>query len=214
MTKQEFLRYIEEAVDAMDGQNFNQLFTPSNQPDLYTLLEGLTGLRGEMKKISKSSLLLQNEVRQLVADLKNQAEANTVEEVKVIEQKPDKSDHDLRYLLRELIKMQPTVLKTADNLNSLPEPGVFNMSDYKKNFAAWKVGFDLFKKQWKSLVKSTGMYETGKENTQFNPEYHEAVATRYESDKTENTILETVQIGYLFKDKVIQEAKVVVNKKK
>ncbi len=219
MTKQEFLQYLQEAVEAMDAHDLNQLFPNNKQPDLYSLLEALVGLRGEVKKIAQSSLLLQNEVQQVLETIKQQAITPpvvagvpaSIGEDPLIK---TKDTQDLQYILRELTKLNPNMEKTVANLDELPDVKLLNVNEYKRQFSGWKEGFYLLNKQWKALVKSTGMYQTGKVNTLFNPEYHEAVATKFDAEKKENTILETVQIGYLYKGKVIQEAKVVVNKSK
>ncbi len=219
MTKQEFLEYLQEAVEAMDVHDVNRLFPKNKQPSLYSLLDALVGLRGEVKKIAQSSLLLQNEVQQVLETMKQQAIIPPVvaaEPASIGEATPPKTKdtQDLQYILRELTKLNPNMEKTVANLNELPDIKILNVNEYKRQFSAWKEGFYLLNKQWKALVKSTGMYQTGKIDTPFNPEYHEAIATKFDPEKKENTILETVQVGYLYKGKVIQEAKVVVNKNK
>jgi len=213
MTKEAFLNYIKEAVDAMDGNDLNRLFPPNKQPDLYTLLEALTGLRGEVKKIAQSSLRLQNEVQLLVEKIQEQPSEST-QNVPIVETEKDGSEKDLRYILREMIKLESTIQRTANGMKELPELGLMNINEYRKQTATWQEGFYLFEKQWKALLKSTGMYQTGKIDTKFNPELHEAVAIDYDPEKSENTILETEQLGYIYKEKIIQQAKVVVNKKK
>lgn len=218
MTKEQFLKYVHEAVDAMGQQDLEQLFPNQQRPDLYTLLEALVGLRGEVKKVAQTSLKLQNEVKFLVDKMQ---EAANQEESAPTSPPPDpaaekgekRTESDLRYILRELIKLESTVEKTRVGLEDLPELNFFQMNQYKTQFAAWEMGFNLFEKQWKALLKSTGMYQTGKVGSTFNPEYHEAVATAYDPQAKENAILETEQIGYLYKERLIQQAKVVVNKK-
>lgn len=220
MTKQAFLQYLTEAVEAMDERNIEALFPQSDQPDLYTLLEAMTGLRGEVKKIAQSSLRLQNEVQHLVEKqqlILDKAESKEKELVNVPMPKEvvnSKDEQNLRYILRELIKLEAVVKKTSGGLDNLPELTIFGLNAYKTKFAGWEEGYHIFEKQWNALLKSTGMYQTGKVDTQFNPELHEAVATGKNPEKTENTILETEQIGWLYKTKVIQQAKVVVNKLK
>ncbi len=214
MTKQDFLKYLQEAVEAMDVHDIERLFPNNKQPDLYSLLEALVGLRGEVKKIASSSLLLQNEMQQALKILQEQAITSAPIAAMEMKEEPKtiKDTKDLQYILRELTKLNPNMEKTVVNLETLPEIKILNINEYKRQFSAWKEGFHLLNKQWKALIKSTGMYQTGKVNTPFDPQYHEAVASRSEPNKKDNYILETVQIGYLYKGKVIQEAKVVVNK--
>jgi len=46
----------------------------------------------------------------------------------------------------------------------------------------------------------------------FDPNFHEAVATEASADVPENQILQEYQKGYMFKDRLIRAAKVVVSK--
>ncbi|GIS36019.1 MAG: hypothetical protein Ct9H90mP7_0270 [Candidatus Neomarinimicrobiota bacterium] len=46
----------------------------------------------------------------------------------------------------------------------------------------------------------------------LDPELHDALMIRHEKDKRENEIIEVFEKGYLYKDRVIRHAKVVVNK--
>ncbi len=223
MTKQDFINYLTEAVNGMDERNLDALFPNNEQPDLYTLLEAMTGLRGEVKKVAQASLRLQNEVQHLVgkqqeildktADLQlTSGPAAAQNAVETVDPEDKKNAQDLRYILRELIKLEAVIGKTSDGLDNLPEATIFGLNDFKNKFSAWEQGFSIFEKQWKALLKSTGMYQTGKVGTQFDPELHEAVATGKDPNFTDNTILETEQIGYLYKNKIIQQAKVVVNR--
>ena len=45
----------------------------------------------------------------------------------------------------------------------------------------------------------------------LDPELHDALMIRDEAGKNENEILEVFENGYLYKDRVIKHAKVVVN---
>ena len=45
------------------------------------------------------------------------------------------------------------------------------------------------------------------------PELHDAMMTKYDESKDENTILDVFESGFTYRDKVIRHAKVIVNKK-
>ena len=51
MNKEDFLKYITQAIEAMDGSDIEALFPDNRQPDLHTFAEELIGLRGEVKKV-------------------------------------------------------------------------------------------------------------------------------------------------------------------
>jgi molecular chaperone GrpE len=46
----------------------------------------------------------------------------------------------------------------------------------------------------------------------FDPNFHEAVATEENTDVAANTVLSEFQKGYLFKDRLLRPAKVIVSK--
>ena len=51
----------------------------------------------------------------------------------------------------------------------------------------------------------------GKPGDMLDPELHDALMIRNENGKNENEILEVFEKGYIYKDRVIRHAKVVVN---
>lgn len=81
-----------------------------------------------------------------------------------------------------------------------------------KNFQNFLSGFRMIKEMIVQSLESEGVKvivtEVGKV---FDPLYEHAVDTRYEPDKAENTVLEVVKKGYLFKDRLLRAAMVVIN---
>jgi hypothetical protein len=63
MNKEDFIKYINQAVEALDDHDINALFPENNQPDLNTVVQELIGLRGEVRKLAQSSLRMNNDVQ-------------------------------------------------------------------------------------------------------------------------------------------------------
>ena len=217
MTKEELKRYISEAVDALDPVDLELLFPPDNQPDLYSVVEELTGLKGAFNKLSGSNLKLNHEIHSLVEQVGMQQEQQenfllSLKEEAVEE--PPPLDAELKAVLLKLLEMDELIQLAEISYTELPKPGWFNKNDFKVSLASWKKGFDITLDRWKKLLQSSSLYKTGLVGETFDPEIHEAVAVKHKNDLANNTILETEQAGFLYKGEVVKLAKVVVNKVK
>ncbi len=215
MNKEEFLKYMTEAIEALDGSDIEMLFPDSGQPDLNTLVEELIGLRGEVKKLAQSTLKTNHDVQTMMGQQKElvaqtQEHYQTVQ-TPVIEKTTDESD-EYKELLLQIIEQDDIVQRTAEHFKTLPEPTFFNLQSYRQQMASWKKGYEIATQKWSKLVKSTGFYATGKIGETFNPLYHEAIATKSDTSKDNNIILEIEVLGYIRQQKIIRRAKVVVNK--
>ncbi len=73
-------------------------------------------------------------------------------------------------------------------------------------------GLELILGQFKETLKRTGLREIASTGEPFDPRLHEAVMLVEVAVQPENTVLEEIQKGYLFKDKVLRPAKVSVAK--
>ena len=61
------------------------------------------------------------------------------------------------------------------------------------------------------FLKDLGVKEIESAGIEFDPNYHQAVLTEKDENKPSNVILEVLQKGYIYKDKVIRPAMVKVN---
>lgn len=217
MTKEELKKYISEAVNALDPVDLELLFPPNDQPDLYTIVEELTGLKGAFNKLSGSTLKLNHEIHNLVeqVDIQQEQQENFLLSLKEeeTEEKPP-LDAELKSVLLKLLEMDEMIQLAAISYKELPQPGWFNKNDFKASLTSWKKGFDITLDRWKKLLQSSSLYKTGLVGEIFDPEIHEAIAVKHKNNLPDNTILETEQAGFLYKGEVIKLAKVVVNKVK
>lgn len=88
----------------------------------------------------------------------------------------------------------------------------FNSVPEKEKESPWLKGLEYILKQWQDLLKNQNVEEIKTIGKKFDLSLHEAVD--YKKDKTKKTgiILQEIKPGYKLNDKVIQVAKVVVNK--
>lgn len=70
-----------------------------------------------------------------------------------------------------------------------------------------KLVFDKFTK----ILENQGVTRMDAKGKPFNVEFHEALMTQPAKDTPEHTVIEVVENGYMYKDKVIRHAKVIVS---
>ncbi|QNO13571.1 nucleotide exchange factor GrpE [Alkalicella caledoniensis] len=83
--------------------------------------------------------------------------------------------------------------------------------DSEKENTKFKEGIELILKQFMDILEKEGLKEIESVNKEFDPNYHDAVMNMQDPDLPENTIVEVLQKGFTFKDKVIRPAMVKVN---
>ena len=88
--------------------------------------------------------------------------------------------------------------------NSIPE-------DQRTN--AWVIGFEHIKNQLWTLLENYNVQEIKTVGEKFNAEFHEAVDSVNDEKIKEDVIVKEIRAGYLWHGKVMQAAKVIVNKK-
>lgn len=78
----------------------------------------------------------------------------------------------------------------------------------------WFTGLQKLQQQWEQILKRRGVQRIDTVGQTFNPELHEAIETKVDSNKMNHEITDVHRHGYTMKGKVIQPAQVVVNSKK
>ena len=74
-------------------------------------------------------------------------------------------------------------------------------------------GIKLIEAQLFKVLEDKGVKPVKALGEIFDPNLHEAVTVDAESDKPDNTVVEELQRGYIYKDKIVRPAKVKVAKK-
>lgn len=144
------------------------------------------------------------------------------------EQKEDNKDQQIKELKELLQKVQADyenykkrVEKEKEEIKFLSKKEVFlkllpivdnfelalKQTENKEEFVK---GVEMIYAQLHDMMNKEGL-EQIQQNEKFDPQIHEAVMTE-KSDKEEGTILEELQKGYVFKDKVIRHSRVKVSK--
>ncbi len=168
----------------------------------------------------------------------NEEEILTDEEIqKIEEQEKEKNEQNVEKLKEELGKMNDQYLRLYADFDNYRkrvqreieetkeatkralindfltildnmEKALLISKDHKDSIIE---GIELTMKSFKDLLKKHGVEEIDPEKKQFDPDLHDALMTQESEDAPKNTVLQTLQKGYLYKDKLIRPAKVIVS---
>ncbi len=72
-------------------------------------------------------------------------------------------------------------------------------------------GIELSIKSFRDMLKKHGVEEINPKEENFNPKLHDALMTQTSDKLPKNTVIQTVEKGYIYKDKLIRPAKVIVS---
>ena len=86
-------------------------------------------------------------------------------------------------------------------------------ADKVSNINDLKNGIKLVLKQFEDILRQNGLEEIGSDDTQFNPDKHEAVIQVETDEHPEDTVIEEVRTGYRLHGNVIRPSLVKVSKK-
>jgi molecular chaperone GrpE len=101
-----------------------------------------------------------------------------------------------------------SLLPIVDNFERAIKLDDNDLSDEVSKFLS---GFKLIYGNLVSLLNDADVKEINAEGLEFDPKFHQAVLTEKDETKPSGVVLEVLQKGYTYKDKVIRPAMVKVN---
>ena len=149
----------------------------------------------ELLKLKEENEKLNDKVLRLSAELQNIKRRNQEEISKLC-----------RYEGEEVIK---GLLPVVDNFERAIKLDDSNLTDELSKFLE---GFKMIYGNIVDLLKKMEVSEIECLNKEFDPNLMEAVITGHEDKIKENTVIDVLQKGYMYKDKVLRVAMVKVNK--
>lgn len=159
------------------------------------------------KKKKKSELeLLQEENEKLKEDLNTTADGalRALAELENYKKRSEKEKTDnQKYYNMSLIEK---LLNPLDQLNLVVNANVEN-----KELQNYLKGFKMINDLIFQVLEDEGLKHIKTENEQFDPNFHEAIDKTCDKTKENGIILETRQTGYMFKERIIRPALVIVN---
>lgn len=199
MTRESIKEYLITALDAISDDELNYMVNFSQQPDMLSVFEELTVMKGEMKKINTVSLKLNNNIQSIVeqSDKQNESQLNNPETLEFI---------------KHLIEYQDVFSRSNKHFFELPQLNYYDLNNFTNKFSEWSEGYKIQLEKWKFFINKIGLLSTGESGEIFNPNFHEAIDVNIDNNINENIITDCVQIGYIYNKALIRNAKVIVNK--
>lgn len=148
----------------------------------------------EIDELNQKITLLQETL------LRNQAELQNYKR-----RKDEETERILKYKDEEIIK---ELLPIIDNFERAIKMDDNDLSDDVSKFLS---GFKIIYTNTLSMLEKFQVKEVQAEGLEFDPEYHHAVLTEHDENKPAGVVLEVLQKGYMYKDRVIRPAMVKVN---
>ncbi len=109
-----------------------------------------------------------------------------------------------------LLELLPAIDQFETALSFVPDFSTMSEDDRKK-MENWMKGIHAVKQLWEQSFADIGLKRIDTSG-RFDPSLHEASATESHSDREEGDVICEVQPGWLLDEKVLQPAKVIVNR--
>lgn len=182
----EFASEAQEAAADVPGEG-----APSDANEKESPVSNETD-QAQLEELRKQIEELQNRLLRVQADYDN------------FRRRTRQEKEDLhKYAAADVIENLLPVLDNFDRALVTAEGG----NDYD----ALLKGIDMIFRQFRQVLEQLGLSAMDAVGQPFNPEFHEAVMKVEDSDQEEGIVLEELQKGYMFKDKVLRPAMVKVS---
>lgn len=154
----------------------------------------LKHLEEENHKLKNDLKESSEKVLRLAAEMQNYKKRNETEKSNM-----------LKYANEDLAK---SLLPILDNFERAIRLDDNDLSDEVSKFLS---GFKMIYGSFVNVLNNIEVKEIECDGLEFDPVYHQAVLTEKDETKPSGVILEVLQKGYMYKDKVIRPAMVKVN---
>lgn len=143
---------------------------------------------------------LQNEVN----TLKDKNMRIAAEMVNTLRRKDEETNRLLKYSNESLIT---ELLPVIDNFER-----ALNVDDTSNDIESYQKGMTMIYNSLKNILEKFEVKEIEAIDKEFDPSFHQAVMQEEKEGTKENIVIEVLQKGYTYKDKVIRPAMVKVSK--
>ena len=172
------------------------------------LLEETKELENDTK-LNKEMLKLEEEITTLTETnkkLENQVKLSQAELINYRRRKDEEVNNTLKYANQDLIT---EIIPVVDNFERAIKLDDNNLDDEVSKFLE---GFKMIYCNMKNIMGGFEVKPIDGANKPFDPVYHNAIIMEKVEGMESGMIIEVLQKGYIYKDKVIRPAMVKVNK--
>lgn len=140
-----------------------------------------------------------------IKDLEEALLRNQAELINFKKRKEDETNRIIKYAEEDILKGFLPILDNFERAIGMDDD---NLDDEVSKFLE---GFKLMYKQLKDLLSKFEVEEIECLDKEFDPTYQQAVTTGNDESKESGIVLEVLQKGYMYKDRVLRTAMVKVN---
>ena len=158
----------------------------------------------KIKKDNKKDKIIE-ELQTEIATLKDKNMRVTAEMVNTLRRKDEETSRIMKYSNESLILEILPVIDNFERALSLNSEVSEEVSNYQK-------GVSMIYNNLKNILEKFEVKEIEALNKDFDPSYHQAVMQEEKEGVNPNIVIEVMQKGYTYKDKVIRPAMVKVSK--
>lgn len=158
----------------------------------------------KIKKDNKKDKIIE-ELQTEIATLKDKNMRVTAEMVNTLRRKDEETSRIMKYSNESLILEMLPVIDNFERALSLNSESSEELSNYQK-------GVSMIYNNLKNILEKFEVKEIEALNKDFDPSYHQAVMQEEKEGVKANIVIEVMQKGYTYKDKVIRPAMVKVSK--
>ena len=188
MNKEALKAHIGNLIDGMDEEEITQLrdIVEQGENDL-EIANALIAVSGEMKKMAKS-------LQQLSTNIEQERE-----KLHAVSIEPYRT-------------MYHFITNSKEALDAIPPLTLLNRKRFTEKFGAFKGGFDAIDTLFRQILEQIDLRPSAEVGKPFDPEYHEVVETVEDKQRPDGIILEVLEQGFVANNRVVNYAKVKVNK--
>jgi len=189
MTKEQFKEYVCKQIDLMDNSQLQEFseFINSNSTNQEHVGEELIVIKGEFKKLTK----LVSSMDKKFDEAKKQQQ---IDELKIF------------------IEFDSFLKNSKDAIESLPKASLFNKAKVNRSINSLQDGFISISESYEEILKQIGIERVAKIGDTFDSNLHEAVEVIESKTTQDSTIVEVLEEGFIYNNKIINYAKVKVNR--
>ncbi len=145
------------------------------------------------------------ELKQKISTLEEALLRNQADLQNYKRRRDEESEKVLKYKNEDFIK---ELLPIVDNFERAIKMDDNDLTDEVSKFLE---GFKLIYTNTLNVLNKFDVKVINADGVEFDPNYHHAVLTEHDDNKPEGVVLEVLQKGYMYKDRVIRAAMVKVN---
>lgn len=180
---------VEEAVDSKEEIEADQ---PSDTKDKEETKKKKEKKKDKIEILEEENASLRDQLLRNRAELENFKKRMNEERIK-----------DRKYASFNLVS---ELIASLDNLNR-----VVNMETDNEVLKNFLIGFKMINSQLFEILKNDGVEEIKAKGLAFDPAVHQAVSTEKQEGVEKGIVLEELQKGYKYKDRVIRPSMVKVS---